>query len=275
MHTREEIIKKAKDLAIELGIDSLSIKTFIAKTGISEWQIINVFDSWNEVVTEAGLAPATNIKVDDDELFQAMFDAFMQTKDVPTRRKFTKICRISASTYKRRFGKWPQILFAFRNWIKSTGKDFPYMKALEKQMSNSIEISKIDKVTTPRGKGSLSTRLVGSTRYGSFLNFRGLQHSPINEQGVIFLFGMICFELGYVVEAVRPDFPDCEAKRRIAGRKDQWEKVRIEFELQSKNFLEHGHNATNCDLIVCWEHNWTDCPIEVLELKKAIKELVE
>jgi len=28
-----------------------------------------------------------------------------------------------------------------------------------------------------------------------------------------------------------------------------------------------------CDLIVCWEHDWTECPIEVLELKEAIRRL--
>jgi hypothetical protein len=22
-----------------------------------------------------------------------------------------------------------------------------------------------------------------------------------------------------------------------------------------------------CDMIVCWRHNWEDCPLEVLELK--------
>jgi hypothetical protein len=34
------------------------------------------------------------------------------------------------------------------------------------------------------------------TLYGDFIHFRGLVHAPINEQGVIFLFGMICRELG-------------------------------------------------------------------------------
>jgi hypothetical protein len=28
--------------------------------------------------------------------------------------------------------------------------------------------------------------------------------------------------------------------------------------------------VAGCDLIVCWNHNWENCPLEVLELKKAI-----
>ena len=49
--------------------------------------------------------------------------------------------------------------------------------------------------------------------------------------------------------------------------------MRIEFEYNSKNFLEHGHNPDECDIIVCWEHNWKDCPLEVIELREIIKDL--
>lgn len=103
---------------------------------------------------------------------------------------------------------------------------------------------------------------------GEPLNFRGLQHAPINEQGVVFLFGMVCKELGYLIEAVHTGFPDCEGKRQVDNHR--WQRVRIEFEFKSSSFLRHGHNPDLCDLIVCWEHDWRECPLEVLELKKAI-----
>jgi hypothetical protein len=46
--------------------------------------------------------------------------------------------------------------------------------------------------------------------------------------------------------------------------------VKIELEYQSRNFLKHMHDLTGCDMIVCWEHNWPECPIEVLELKSLV-----
>ena len=46
--------------------------------------------------------------------------------------------------------------------------------------------------------------------------------------------------------------------------------VKVEVEYQSRNFLKHMHDLTGCDLIVCWEHNWPECPIEVLELKSIM-----
>ena len=86
------------------------------------------------------------------------------------------------------------------------------------------------------------------------------------------LFGMVAEELGYIVESVQKGFPDCEAKRRI-GR---WQRVRIEFEYESRNFRERGHSPDGCDVIVCWRHNW-DGPkhVEVVELSRTIESLVD
>ena len=46
--------------------------------------------------------------------------------------------------------------------------------------------------------------------------------------------------------------------------------VKIELEYQSLNFLKHMHDVAGCDLIVCWEHNWPECPLEVIELKSLV-----
>jgi hypothetical protein len=105
------------------------------------------------------------------------------------------------------------------------------------------------------------------------MDFRGLRHEPVNEGGVVFLCGVVARELGYLVEIVQSGFPDCEAKRQIGPGK--WQRVRIDFEIESRNFRDHGHPADGCDLIVCWRHNWTDCPpnLEVVELSSLISTL--
>ena len=45
----------------------------------------------------------------------------------------------------------------------------------------------------------------------------------------------------------------------------------IEFEHESRNFLKHMHPVKGCDLIVCWKHNWPECPLEVVELSRAVR----
>jgi len=140
-----------------------------------------------------------------------------------------------------------------------------------------VEKEKPQPETTPSDRPaqpvSRHPKLAGRPTYRDPIDFRGLRHVPVNEGGVIFLFGMVARELGYLVEAVQVGFPDCEAKRQIAA--GQWQRVRIEFEFESRNFRDHGHLTEGCDIIVCWKHNWPDCPatLEVVELSSIISQL--
>ncbi len=106
--------------------------------------------------------------------------------------------------------------------------------------------------------------------YGAPLGIAAMAHAPTNEAGVIFLFGALAADLGFRVERLQSAFPDCEAKREVVPGK--WERVRIEFEFESRNFKEHRHDPDGCDVIVCWRHNWPDCPerLEVVELASVV-----
>ena len=87
---------------------------------------------------------------------------------------------------------------------------------------------------------------------------------------MIFLFSKIHDSLGINIEAIQAAFPDAKGRRKTAKG---WEDIWIEFEFKSSHFKAHKHPAEECDIIVCWEHDWKDCPIEVVELKKEIATL--
>jgi hypothetical protein len=95
-----------------------------------------------------------------------------------------------------------------------------------------------------------------------------LAYAPTNELGVVFLFAHVARALQFRIEEIRPHFPDCIAYRT---RGDSQAKVRIEFEFRSSNFRAHHHDASQCDAIVCWHHDWPDVPpgLEVIELKRS------
>jgi hypothetical protein len=273
---KKTIIAEIKRIAQEKGLEQMTRIQFTAESGISERQIYQVFDSWREACEMSGVQPyMKNIPIDDNTLFEEMRRVFISNGDICTRMKFSRLSKYDASTYNRRFGaKWKDVLLSFKEWLEQNKIEFPFIEKLapEKQteIGENIEPSqKIQTKTVPHWQRK------GGTAYGPFLNFRGLQHAPINEQGVVFLFGMICFEIGFVVEAVGTGYPDCEAKRRIDKSRDKWERVKIEFEYLSSHFKDHGHNPKLCDVIVCWEHNWPDCPLEVIELRSAIQTLNE
>ena len=109
--------------------------------------------------------------------------------------------------------------------------------------------------------------------YGDPIEFRGVRHAPVDVGGVIFLFGMVARELGFNVEAMSSGFPRCEAKRQIAAGK--WARLRIEFELESRQFRDAGRNPAACDLIVCWRDTWPDRPatLDVLALDRILPTL--
>lgn len=106
------------------------------------------------------------------------------------------------------------------------------------------------------------------------MDFRGIIYTPINEQGVIVLFSKIAEDLGFQIESIQQKFPDCAAMRKVS--KDKSRRVIIEFEYDSRNFLDHEHSIDQCDIIVCWKHTWFDYPkdkIEIIYLEEIVKEL--
>ncbi len=105
---------------------------------------------------------------------------------------------------------------------------------------------------------------------GEPVHFRGLRYAPVNRTGVAFLFGMVSHEVGYIVEALRPDTPNCEGKRCLDTVRDRWEQIRVEFEFRSSDYQKQGKSEDDADIIVCWKHDWEDCPLEVLELHSIL-----
>lgn len=269
---KEQIIKEIKRVASRKGVTTLTWLEFCSATGISRHRIQKIFDGWREACKLAGLQPNyDSVKIDDNTLFKEMERVFLGQNRICTSLKFVKLSKYSITPYRGRFGKWENILIEFRKWLENNKIDFKYINDLpSKSEKNTFKSENNINIKSSAG---IDWQSKGGTTYGSFLNFRGLLHAPLNEQGVVFLFGMICKELGIMVESIRTGYPDCEAKRCINKNQDKWEKVTIEFEFASSNFKGYGHNPKDCNIIVCWEHDWQECPIEVIELKSAIKSL--
>jgi hypothetical protein len=270
--SKNTIISEIQRVAHEMGVNQLTRSNFSAETGISSWHIYQLFDGWRDACEQAGLKPHfQNIPIEDDDLFEELRRIFLDCSGICTRTKFGKLSQYSVDTYKKRFGTWQEILVAFRSWLENNQIAFPFIDNLP--LDQSLHIRTNEESTGQAASGAHQWQSLGGTTYGPFLNFRGLQHAPLNELGVVFLFGMVCNELGFVVEALRSEYPDCEAKRRIDKSGNKWEKVRIEFEFRSSSFKVHGHKPELCDVIVCWEHDWAECPLEIIELKSVIESL--
>lgn len=98
------------------------------------------------------------------------------------------------------------------------------------------------------------------------------------ENEVIFRFGLLLGLSLHEVDAVSFNFSDFNlhlhyrapnvSPDAILFRDDTGEVMNIEFEKIDRNFEDHKHDASKCDMIICWEKDeeWKN-PIPVLELK--------
>jgi hypothetical protein len=257
---------------------------FKAKSGMTEYQVLRHFPSWREAVRASGLEPdSTNIKLDDETLLEDWGEMVRRERQIPTRDRYRREGKYSPGVFERHFGPWSAIPAKFREFAKDRAQWVDVLALLPQVSTRATLVRRagIRSENSSRAEPSSTiaqkpyARLDDRPTYGNPIDFRGLRHEPVNEDGVVFLFGMVAKELGYMVEAVQAGFPDCEAKRQVApGR---WQRVRIEFEFESRNFRDHGHPTDGCDVIVCWRHNWPECPerLEVIELSTVIKSLAQ
>jgi hypothetical protein len=239
------------------------------------------FGSWNKAVTAAGLTPnPSGIPVsgyktlDEAELLNAIGELWLREGRRPVESLMSSEGKFSAKPYRDRWGSFPK---AVDEYVRRFGE--PQSKVTQSESAAKLELSDLRQATrklvVPETIKPTSTVPKKKVFYGEPLGFRGLQYAPVNEQGVVYLFGMVSRELGFLIESVRTDFPDCEGKRMTESDGTKWQHVRIEFEYRSRNFEEHGHNPDNCDLVVCWIHDWAECPLEVLELRSNMKRLAK
>ena len=268
--TRKSIIEAAKEAAKQVS-GPLSRADFVRLTGINTHQIYKLFPEggWSEVVKLAGLERhRKGMQLSDEELLREYHRIVSFLGHIPTWIVFNDKASISDDVIRKRFGGSNETVAKYIEWLKMNYPDSALLHRIKIKGKSPAKIKEI-----PTTKLSSEWERGDGPVYGAPIDFRGLRHAPINENGVIFLFGMVSYELGFSVEAIHNAYPDCEAKRCIDRRRNRWQRVRIEFEHISSHFRDHGHIPQNCDLIVCWEHDWVDCPIEVIELKKVIKEL--
>lgn len=269
---KKQIVHSIATVAKQLG-HTPSILEFAAHAEISRSSLFLIFPKWNEAVRAAGLKPnRLYVRPTDGELLKDWGETVRKKRALPSRWAYRQAGEYYPVTLAKRFGGWESVPQAFRSFAKGKREWRDVLSLLPDPVAEKERGWPKQNAATSNGRPQVQQKLSKDrATYGDPIHLQGFRHEPVNEHGVMVLFGMLARDLGFVIEAVQKEFPDCEAKRQIVpGR---WQRVLIEFEFESKNFREHGHPSTGCDVIVCWRHNWAQCPeyIEVVELSKVIQ----
>lgn len=270
---RQQLLASLREFATARGrTDSPS--EFLQATGIHEAELKEHFLSWGEFEVAAGVVRITPEHRDDHTLLLDLHRVALDLGRFPTRSEYHWLRRYGFNTIKRRFGlKWAAVEKRYAAWLAAHHPLHPLLASLPAPAAAGTPAGP---AAAPRAAAARTTRRdEGPPLVGRPWSHPAMPFEPINELGVILLFGHAAPLLGFAVESISSlRDPDCTAYRAVNGARSQWRRVRIEFEFASRSFRDHGHDRRACDLIVCWEHNWPDCPIPVLELRSVLPPLL-
>lgn len=280
MDKNEETIAEIRRVASKLGTDRVTQRQFKEHGIIPISTVKGRFGTWNDALRAANLetnpsgpTPALHDqKITDDELLTEIIRLAEELGKNPTANDMQSRGYYSPKPYRKRWGSFVK---ARQMAYSQLGQPDFSMQGRETTSSGSEAGNRppIERILIPKTFKPKDSARRKKVQFGEPIDFRGLRFAPINEQGVVYVFGMVSRELGFLIESIRTDYPDCEGKRCVDQEGQRWVHVLIEFEYKSSNFREHGHAPEDCDFIVCWIHDWSECPIEVLELRSQIKYL--
>jgi hypothetical protein len=266
--TNKEILTTIKDLAEKLG--RVPTNTEVERmTPVRRRHLRKYFSNFSNALRACGMEnPHSGVKVPTAKLFADWARIARTLKKLPSTKAYRKLGRHSMEAVMRVCGQWSAVprqmhAYARKNGLENKWKDV--MKMIGEQCENDWPTDgRMWPIPAKKRWLFKKDRPV----YGPLMSLAPMMHIPTNEAGVLFLFAAMALEMGYVATVVRRGFPDCEALREIAPNRLQ--RVQIEFEYLSRNFLRHRHRVDKCDIIVCWINNWPECPLEVVELSKIV-----
>lgn len=280
--TKEEVIEEIQSVAQALNTKVLSETQFLRHSDVTKTEWHNLWPTWCDACQAAGIdCDRTREKISDEDLLSDWGRAVRKLGKLPSIAEYRFEGRYGRGPFDR-FGYWrsgiverPDVPKAFRDHFADSDEWQDVLEIVEGYLSTKRSATApAPQPTRKTTKPGTQPKIGDRVQYGPLISFRALTHAPLNENGVILLFGMVAADLGFAVEAIQPDiFPDCIAKQRLPN--GRLEPVTIEFEFESKTFVDHNHDPEGCDIIVCWKHNWSRCPshIRVIELSDEIERL--
>lgn len=262
--TRKSLIAALRDAAARNHGD-VAIDKFMHQAGIGKTTILRHFvRGWRELREAAGLSSAhacSHPWYADEHLLEQLDAVIRELKRWPTWNELQSRTGISRGAMNKHFGSAAAMRTIYNAW-KENPRAVPLRKPPDDPRAASFSSR-----TAPRDSRREKRYIVTGDPCAMY----EMTSAPINETGVILLFGMMCRDLDFRIDSVQQGFPDCDARRLLPGDPRLWQRLRIEFEYRSSNFRVHKHDPAGCDLIVCWEHDWPQSPVGVLELRRMVR----
>jgi len=241
--TRQKIVTAIVEYAERLG-EAPSLKQLMRVSNCTKRQVRRHFGSYAAALRECNLERyGGGAKVPLEDLFEDWAMVVRALKKLPSGTEYERNSHYSQRPLVTRFGTWNQVPYGLKQFMQAEGAKEPGWLEDWKDVLELIEANEnaeAEKDGMPEGlvRGSRGRRwkpaqggtdeqskifrtAIGQGKrwqafpdrpfYGPLIHPYPLAHGPMNELGVLFLFGTVAAELGFVVAWIRSEFPDCEA----------------------------------------------------------------
>jgi HNH endonuclease len=271
IYSREQLIEAIHKLAAELGRAPRFVDLQRACPRLSERNMVKLFGTYARALNECGMESVRkrSTLIPFPTLFADWAQAARKAGKCPSAGEYVVYGNYSVAPFIDRAKSWKLVPKMMDEYIRQKGLEAENMDLLGFISPQLKPVRGASPKSLSNSPQSFVSTLKDRPVYGRPLLLPAMACAPVNEAGVAVLFGMVAEKLGFTITHVQSEFPDCEAMRRVGD--ERWQRVRIEFEFESMNFVRHMHRTDGCDIIVCWRHNWRDCPLEVIELSKVIE----
>jgi hypothetical protein len=269
--TKEQLMAAIGECAETLG--HVPSHAELMRSGkVSGRQIVKHFGTYTRALRACNLERSMGgHKVPLEKLFLDWARVVREVKRIPSKADYETMGKHSITPLRARFGTWGQVPRYLRRYMEEQGLTEEWKDVMELIRKYEQGQDGMEMAPSPECEQKKPRVMTDRPVYGPLIRPYPMIHGPINENGVLYLFGTVSERLGFVVTLIQGAFPDCYAMRLVDV--DRWQPVRIEFEYESRNFLRHLHDPSGCDIIVCWKHNWPECPLEVIELSKIVGQI--
>jgi hypothetical protein len=264
--SRDEIISAIQKCAQDLGhVPSRS--ELLENTELSIFKLQKNFGSYVNALEACGLERhGCGYKIEMSALFMDWARVTRKLGKIPSMLDYGAHGKYTTKALVRHYGGWQRVPAGLLSYARETHLEDEWQDVMD-IAERALKVALSPERTSAQAKNLLYGRRAAADRpvYGPpMMTASPLVYAPTNEAGVMVLFGAVAREQGFAITRVQQGFPDCEVMREVEPEK--WQPQKLEFEYESKNFLLHLHPVDGCDGIVCWKHNWPECPLEVLEL---------
>jgi hypothetical protein len=264
--SRDEIISAIQKCAQDLGhVPSRS--ELLENTELSIFKLQKNFGSYVNALEACGLERhGCGYKIEMSALFMDWARVTRKLNKIPSMLDYGAHGKYTTKALVRHYGGWQRVPAGLLSYAREMNLEDEWQDVMD-IAERALKVALSPERTSAQAKNLLYGRRAAADRpvYGPPMMTAGpLVYAPTNEAGVMVLFGAVAREQGFAITRVQQAFPDCEVMREVEP--DKWQPQKLEFEYESKNFLLHLHPVDGCDGIICWKHNWPECPLEVLEL---------